>query len=604
MNRTTKEIVKLKHLRLLAAIFLVMSFTFVFPTGSAAQGDPGTDEDIISVEGPFGSCEFHRRGPSVEVIITTATDPPLGEGRRVYCQASEGFRLLSLYEYGGRPLLRQTVFSYIGDPRLDGSGRSGIAEYITVYGDGTVADGGGYVATNVGVELDSNVDVIANRGVSFALTWFTATDSVDGTFANMAAHHGGRFRVMRGGIHVRAHIATVRSPVQHWARPEPVELFRIPDGYRPHVPIVRTQIGTVVNAEGIPVDPTRRIRFEITVSPDGAVRYVDGKQFDDASYLAYDLDLDWETSVSPDRAVLAELQNSFPWKSPYSNWGHKDIPLNGWEGVSTDAFGRVTYLDLFGYFHDSKLPPVLDQLKELRTLILGDRFDDYDYVLTASSETLADLGNLPHLETLVLDNLPLTGPLPAAWSRLTNLRTLTLFGTEFTGPLPPEWSSLRRLEVLDLSGAPVEGQLPPEWSGMENLERLELGSPFVKGHLPTAWADMQRLRVLNIWGTPLTGSLPPEWSQISRLEYVGLRNTNVNPAIPASWGMIPSLQEVRLGDQRVDGATLRQQYLRDMLRAGYSRRAKEDTTCRDGHWYYLYYCSGSSLWMSVGEIPE
>ena len=595
MSRIAKESVKLKYLRLLAAIFLATTFAFVFPTGSAAQEDTA----FISVQGPFGSCEFHRRGPSVEVIVTTATDPPsFGIGRRVYCQIPEGFRPLSRQE------LRQTVFSYIGDPRLDGSGRAGIAEYITVYGDGTVVDGGGYVATNVGMELDSNVDVIAIRGVSFALTWFTATDSVDGTFTNMVEHHGGRFRMMRGGIHVRAHIATDRSPVQHWARPEPVELFRIPDGYRPHVPIVRTQFGTVVNAEGIPVDPPRHVRFEITVSPDGAVRYVDRKQFGDASYLAYDLDLDWETSVSPDRAVLAELQDSFPWKSPYSNWGRKDIPLNGWEGVSTNAFGRVTYLNLFGYLHDSELPPVLDQLKELRTLILGDRFDDYDYVLTASPETLADLGNLPHLETLILDNLPLTGPLPVTWNRLTNLRTLTLIGTEFTGPLPPEWSSLRRLEVLDLGSAPVEGQLPPEWSGMENLERLELGSPFVKGSLPTAWAAMRRLRVLNIRGTPLTGSLPPEWSRMSRLEYVGLQGTNINPAIPSVWGMLSSLQEVRLGNQRVAGDGLRQMYLRDMLRAHASRQTRDASVCRDGYVSYLYHCSGTGAETSVEEISE
>ncbi len=276
--------------------------------------------------------------------------------------------------------------------------------------------------------------------------------------------------------------------------------------------------------------------------------------------------------------------------------------------MSTDAFGRVTYLDLYGLLDVGELPPVLDQLTELRTLILGDRFDDYrfydDSGLRASPETLGALGNLPHLETLVLDNVPLTGFLPAAWGRLTNLRTLSLGGTEFTGPLPPEWSALRRLETLDLGGVPVEGRLPPEWSGMENLERLELGSPFINGPLPTAWAAMQRLRVLNIWSTPLTGSLPPEWSQISRLAYVGLQDTNINPPVPSSWGMIPSLQEVRLGNRRIDGATLRQQYLRDLLRAGYSRRAGEDTTCRDGYSDYLYYCSGSSLWMSVGEVPD
>ncbi len=314
MCRLGKYTVKPRPLRLVAAIVLATSFAFVFPIGSAAQGDAGTDEDFISVQGPFGSCEFHRKGPSVEVIITTATDPPqFVMGRRDYCQAPEGFRPLSVYQHGGLPLswqeFEQTVFSYIGDPRSDGSDRSGVAEYVTVYGDGAVANGGGYIATYVGVELDSNVDVITTRGVSFPLTWFTATDSVDGTFANMAEHHGGRYRVMRGGIHVRAHIATDRSPVQGWARPEPVELFRIPDGYRPHLPIVRTVQGSVVDAEGIPVDPPRHVGFTITVSPDGTVRYSDGKQFDDASYLAYDRVLDWETSVSPDRAVLAELQN-------------------------------------------------------------------------------------------------------------------------------------------------------------------------------------------------------------------------------------------------------------------------------------------------------
>lgn len=586
------------RVRLWGATALMIFLTSVSPVRLEEQDKTAPDQQFVSVSGPGGTCELRRTGPTVVAIVTTPIRPPIGGlrgkaffvaegdivttpmqapmggGHRIYCQVPEGFRPLTR--------IRREAFAYIGDPSSSDSDRAGIVHYVSVYPDGAVIDGGGRIE-----------DIPASRGssgVSFALEWFTSTHAANGVFANQAEHHGGQFRVLRGGHHVLAHITTNRSPVQQWARQAPADLFQVPEGFRPHMHVVRTVEGTVVDPKGVPVNPSRVIVFKVTVAPDGAVRHVDGKQLDDIGYLAYALHTVWETAVSPDRAVLEDLMAKANFLNA-NNWGRADVPLDNWSGVSTDAFGRVTHLSLGGLGVRGDLPPSVGRLSALRTLNL--RNDDNPYIpfteFTSIPATLAQLVNLEHLS---LDGQPVTGALPAAWSRLTNLRTLSLRGTGFTGPLPPEWSEFQRLEVLDLGYTHVEGYLPPEWSSMQNLETLEFSSPYLEGPLPAAWATMPHLRGIDIRGTPLTGPLPPEWSRMPQLATVYLWHTNIDPVVPPVWGMSRSLRWVQVDNLQTNRYALRREYVRDLLLAHDSVETKVESGCRDGHVSYVHHCHG------------
>ena len=601
----------MRCIRFWAATVLLIALASVSPLRLEAQDATDLDEQFVSVTGPGSTCELRRTGPTVVAIVTTPVQPPLGGLRgkaffisdggivttpmqppgsrnRTYCQVPEGFRPLTG--------IRQEAVAYIGDPSSSDSDRAGSVEFVYVDPDGTVINAGGRIEDIPGGRGSS--------GASFALEWFTATHAADGVFANLAEHHGGQFQVLRGGHHVRAHIATDRSPVQHWARQEPAKLFQVPEGFRPHMPVVRTVEGTVVDANGTLFNPSRVVAFEITVTPDGAVRYVDGELLDDVGYLAYTIHMVWETAVSPDRAVLEDLmaKADFHLLRIYANfnWGRADVPLAQWSGVSTDAFGRVTHLELQGFGGSGDLPPSVGRLSALRTLDLSNG----ELISNSFTSVPATLSELVHLEHLILDGQPVTGTLPAAWSRLTNLRTLSLRWTDFTGPLPPEWSEFQRLEVLDLGYTHVEGYLPPEWGSMRNLEALVFSSPYLEGPLPAEWATMPRLRGLDIRGTPLTGPLPPEWSRMPQLVTVHLWHTNIDPVVPPVWSMSRSLRSVQVDNLQTHWYALRREYIRDLLLAHDSAQTRAESGCRDGYVTYLHHCRGTEPEPSVAAISD
>lgn len=596
----------MRCVRFWAATVLLIALASASPLRLEAQDAADFDEQFVLVTGPGGTCELRRTGPTVVAIVTTPIrpprgglrgkaffisagdivttpmQPPIGSRNSIYCQVPEEFRPLTR--------IRREAITYIGEPSSSDSERAGIVKYVSVYPDGTVINEGGRTEDIPGGRGSS--------GLSFALEWFTATHAADGVFANQAEHHGGQFRVLRGGHHVLAHIATDRSPVQHRARQEPAELFQVPEGFRPHIPVIRTVEGTVVDANGVPVNPSRVVVFKVTVMPDGPVRYVDGEQLDDVGYLAYAFQAVWETAVSPDRAVLEDLMAKANFLN--NNWGRADVPLDKWSGVSTDAFGRVTHLNLNGLGGRGDLPPSIGRLSVLRTLNLS----SYERIGNEFTSVPTTLAELVHLEHLILDGQPVTGPLPAAWSRLTNLRTLSLRGTGFTGPLPPEWSEFRRLEVLDLGCTHVEGYLPPEWGSMRNLETLEFSSPYLEGPLPAEWATMPHLRGLDIRGTPLTGPLPPEWSRMPQLATVYLWHTNIDPVVPPVWSMSKSLRSVQVDNLQTHWYALRWEYIRDLLLAHDSVETRSESGCRDGYVTYLHRCRSTEPEPSVEAIPD
>ena len=538
-------------IRSLVAVALAVVFALVFSASVNAQQEVDSTVATAVVTGPGGTCEFHRRGTEVVAFVTTP-DPRPAERIETYCHAPEGFR----------PMTRiwHDVPEYVGHPRTAEAARANGIAYVWIDPDGSIANGGGVLETMADVILGGRTDVVTD-GISFELDWFTATDTVEGTFANLAEHHDGHFNLARGGTFVRAHLSTDRSPVQYWARQAPADLFLVPEEFRPHIPVVRVVEGVVVDPHGVPANPPRVVDFEITVTPDGAVRYQDGPHLEGVGYLAYELDTAWETAMSPDRAVLEEIRAAFPATTfygvdPLPGWGVDDMPLAQWKGVSTDAYGRVTNLDVVAG-GSGPLPRSIGQLSALRRLQLGpvgyESFAEYGPGPNGFlvPDSLADLAQL---ETLILNGQSLTDGLVVALSRLANLRWLSLNETGITSPLPPEWSALRHLEVLDLCPVQVSGHLPPSWSGMTSLKRLNICSPNLEGPLPAAWAQLANLKWLRLGGTGITGPLPPEWSKLRHLEVLSVGSDSPNLGrLPAVWSQLTNLRLLSLNGTGISG---------------------------------------------------
>ena len=77
-----------------------------------------------------------------------------------------------------------------------------------------------------------------------------------------------------------------------------------------------------------------------------------------------------------------------------------------------------------------------------------------------SGTTPPELGDLPKLEILKLQDNQLMGPIPAKLGDLSNLEVLELQDNQLTGAIPATHDDLAELEILGLSNNALSGAIP------------------------------------------------------------------------------------------------------------------------------------------------
>ena len=158
---------------------------------------------------------------------------------------------------------------------------------------------------------------------------------------------------------------------------------------------------------------------------------------------------------SRDRAVLMEFYNATdgPNWTDNTNW-NTSAPLDQWYGVTADANGRVTELDLYDNELAGSIPP--------------------------------SLGSLTNLTVLWLAADELAGSIPSSLGSLTNLTQLGLTGLQLAGSIPSSLGSLTNLWDLDLSINQLTGSIPLSLGDLMNLTNLVLSDNQLTGSIPTA----------------------------------------------------------------------------------------------------------------------
>ena len=156
-----------------------------------------------------------------------------------------------------------------------------------------------------------------------------------------------------------------------------------------------------------------------------------------------------------DRAILMAFYRGTGGGSAWTgnNWG-SDEPIGTWEGVNTNAEGRVTRLVLNNRELSGSIPAELGQLTKLEQLNL------YENELSGSIPS--SLGNLTDLTDLRLGRNELSGSIPAALGNLTNLRRLILYINDLSGLIPSSLGQMTDLTDLRLSSNELSGSIPAE----------------------------------------------------------------------------------------------------------------------------------------------
>jgi len=242
-----------------------------------------------------------------------------------------------------------------------------------------------------------------------------------------------------------------------------------------------------------------------------------------------ELDLPWAQypaePVNDDILVLRMLRAMYP--ELQERWPEASRPED-WEEVTIEN-GRVVQLVLENVGLTGALPAEIGQLTSLRLLRLGDN------KLTSLP---AEIGRLTLLRAFGLLDNQLTS-LPAEIGQLTSLGSLYLSDNQLTS-LPAEIGQLTSLMTLDLWDNQLTS-LPAEIGQLKSLEWLGLYNNQLTS-LPAEIGQLTLLEHLNLGGNQLT-SLPVEIGQLTLLEHLALYDNQLT-SLPAEIGQLTSLKEL------------------------------------------------------------
>ncbi len=306
-----------------------------------------------------------------------------------------------------------------------------------------------------------------------------------------------------------------------------------------------------------------------------------------------------------DRDVLVALYNA----TNGANWTRNDNwlsnrPLGEWYGVTTDANGRVTELDLTQNRLSGPIPPELGDLVNLTYLHLADNqltgcvpatlqnVQDNDLnqlgLPSCSAQALADrdvlvafynatngaswthktnwLSDRPigawygvttdaygRVTKLKIELNEVRGPIPSELGNLANLTELRLYGNRLSGSIPSELGNLASLEHLGLGLNQLSGTIPSELGNLANLTFLRLSSNKLSGTIPSELGNLANLTGLWLYTNNLSGTIPSELGNLANLTTLWLYNNELSSSIPSELGNLSNLERLRLEENELSG---------------------------------------------------
>nr|ABN08638.1 Leucine-rich repeat, plant specific [Medicago truncatula] len=165
-----------------------------------------------------------------------------------------------------------------------------------------------------------------------------------------------------------------------------------------------------------------------------------------------------------------------------------------------------------------------------------------------------EIGNLYHLENLLLFGNNFSGKVPSELSNCSLLEKLDLSENRFNGKIPHSLKRLRNLKSMRLSSNLLTGEIPDSLFEIPSLEEVSLHNNLLSGNIPTNIGNLTHLlRLYYLYGNMFSGTIPSSLGNCSKLEDLELSFNRLRGKIQASIWRISSLVHILVHHNSLSG---------------------------------------------------
>ncbi|KAL5993952.1 hypothetical protein ACLOJK_038309 [Asimina triloba] len=252
---------------------------------------------------------------------------------------------------------------------------------------------------------------------------------------------------------------------------------------------------------------------------------------------------------STDMEVLLSFKSHYITSDPSNALGgwNNTSPFCTWLGISctNHQTPHVSSINLPHLSLTGTIPPLLSNLSSLQFLDLSNNL--------FHGKLPHHLFSLPLLRTLSLRDNSLTGALPHNLSSSLNLQHLFLASNRLSGNLPP-FPPLPSLSALEISHNYLTGPIPPSIGNLSSLVHLYLSNNLLSGHIPQELGSLRDLTHLQISESQLAGAIPSSVYNLSSLEFFSITKNKLTGQLPQDIGLLlPNLNKLLMSENDLDG---------------------------------------------------
>ncbi|KAH0770442.1 hypothetical protein KY290_014423 [Solanum tuberosum] len=179
------------------------------------------------------------------------------------------------------------------------------------------------------------------------------------------------------------------------------------------------------------------------------------------------------------------------------------------------------------------------------------------------------LGDLRHLEVLVLSNNSLSSPhlsIFASLASCTSLIEIKLENNPLNAALPEYIANLSTSIInFYLDRCDIRGQIPLGIGNLSNLNTLSLSRNDLTGSVPTTLCNLHILQRVNLAYNRLSRPLPECLCKLPELGLVDLSYNRISGFIPSCIGNATSLRNIYLNSNRITNIPMSLWSLKDLL---------------------------------------